>query len=346
MYNPDKTDRDDFAEPEYGEEDGQYEDQDEDEVPDETLFKRSPLLLNAPVIQKMPSIQNELTKSTPIPELFALTLYESKTIPGFDTINEKSLVTMNSNIVKIQEKAMQYFLPKRGEKKTRETDFKAGLKYLDDLSAENDDVLANNILDDELLGLYNKDKYVSTGTTTSYDNNVVNVKPTDYLSQITNTVVYKQASLIAALAGSVVYDMIVTPSHTPVLDLIAAIRAKINAFSRSMRDSYNKNEDLLNDVMSELVYIRAKAHVAWSRAKWIAGFGTFFIGLVLDYIYDVVPIPRLENENQQGNDIPRLPLNSVAEPMLLEDEKKKKKTVKRDPVDSITNMFANLGPLR
>lgn len=338
MYNSDKTDQAEFTESE----DGQYEDEDEnqDEVPDETFFKRSPLLLNAPYIQ------NELTKSTPIPELFALTLYESKTIPGFDSINEKSLVTMNSNIVKIQEKAMQYFLPKRGEKKTRETDFKAGLKYLDDLSAENDDVLANNILDDELLGLYNKHKYVSTGTTTSYDN-IVNVKPTDYLSQITNTVVYKQASLIAALAGSVVYDMIVTPSHTPVLDLIAAIRAKINAFSRSMRDSYNKNEDLLNDVMSELVYIRAKAQVAWSRAKWIAGFGTFFIGLVLDYIYDVVPIPRLENGNQQGNDIPRLPLNSVAEPMLLEDdEENKKRTVRRDPVDSITNMFANLGPLR
>jgi len=102
----------------------------------------------------------------------------------------------------------------------------------------------------------------------------------------------------------------------------------------------------LNDVMSELVFIRMKAQVAWNRAKWIAGFGTFFIGLVLDYIYDVVSIPRLENGNQQGDDIPRLQLDNVAEPMLLEDEKKKKRTIKRDPVDSITNMFANLGPLR
>jgi hypothetical protein len=362
MYNPmdKKSDQGEFVEPEYAE--PEYDDVDEEErEEDEGEYKgqeepdtliRSPLLLNAPVIQKMLTPKNELTKSSPIPELFALTLYEAQTIPGFDTINEKSLMILNSNILKIQEKAMQYFLPERGHKKTKETNFKAGLKYLDDLSSENDDILANQILDDELLVLYNKHKYVSTGTGTAtpYDNKVVTVKPTDYLSQITNTVVYKQASLIATLAGSVIYDMIVTPSHTPVFDLIAAIRAKINVFSRSMRDSYNKNEDLLNDVMSELALIQAKAQVAWSRAKWIAGFGTFFIGLVLEYIYDVVPIPRLENGNgnQQGNDIPRLQSTRTGEQMLLEDDEKKKKTriVRQSSIDSVTDMFANLGPLR
>ena len=343
MYNPMdyETPKEEEDEEKEDEEKEDEEKEDEDKI----------LLLNAPVIQYMPT--NELTKSIPIPDLFALTVYEAKTIPGFDTISEKSLATMNQNILKIQEKAMQFFLPAKATK----NNFKAGLNFLDELT---DDDLANKILDDELLGLYNKHKYVNTGTITQ---DTVNVKPTDYLSQITNTVVYKQASLIAALAGSAVYEMIVTPSHTPVFDMIAMVRAKINAFSRSMRDAYNKNEDLLNDVISELVLIYMKSKVAWSRAIWIARFGTIFIGQVLDYIYDVVPIQMEEN-------ILKISLPSF-EPMLLEDKKKRKglkskasnasdadskgsksdskgskADSKADPMDSLVDMFRSIGPLR
>jgi len=222
--------------------------------------------------------------------IFALTADESRMIDGFDTLNEKALVLVETKTLNIQEKAMEYFLPKKGAKVTEKNNFKAGLNYLESF-VEDDDQLANAILDNELFALYQKEKEMKYGTYTDNDTEKVTIK-NDGPNTISDSIVFF-GSILGTAFVNMAYDMVTNPSHTPVLDMIDNIRGKMVAFSRSMRDSYNKNSDLLEDMFMNIKKVQEKATAAWTQACYITALFQILIAQIIAYLYMLRKEPLL-----------------------------------------------------